>query len=546
MTYKSLKTLALSTLLISTSLNAQITVHSESFGGGLGTWSAVSVSDAGNQWVGTAGYAQMDGTGGTADEDWLISPSINLDAQTAEHFLFDYNDANPGNLIELYYSANYNGGSTAGDVTTATWTNIPLRLVDINSVSCFSLFQRHPAVDISSINGTSVYFGFKYTGTAGVARQYQIDNIHINAEYYSTLLASVTGGLRCAGLKTEIHDVIVNQTKIPYTSTAYDIWDAMLHTDTRLNDAGTATIVWDMFTDKPSTTGEFEFDHCANRDGGSCAGGEGVCYNREHSFPQSWWGGGQTATDTQYVDLHHLVAADRSMNIVKSNNPPGMVTSVSTTGSNGFKSGTNTSYPCSTATYWEPIDEYKGDYARIFFYFATRYEHNMVAWSTISPDGDCAMSGDPYTAYEPWLVALLLDWNAADPVSAKEIDRNNAVYAIQGNRNPYIDNPTWINYVWGDELGNPCTGVSGLEENDFLSTLKVYPNPTKGQFTVAFSAFVENVTIKITNTTGQVVSTKSFENTKELNLEILGAEGFYIVEVHAGNDKIARLQVVKL
>ena len=442
-------------LLVGFSAFGQLNVHLEDFNAGIGTWTTVENGDASNQWASTNNLMQIDGAIIGGDEDWLISPSINLDAQTDEHFLFDYNDINDGILIELFYSTDYNGGGTAGDVTSATWTNIPLNVLDLESISCFTtLLQRHPAIDISGINGTTVYFAFKAVTLNGIAKQYQIDNIHIEAEYYGAVTSFINNGGGCEALKTEIHDVIVNQSKVQYTSSTYDLWDAILHTDRRLNDAGNSSIVWDMFTDVPSGAEVYEFDHCTDRDGGSCPGGEGQCYNREHTFPQSWWGGGQTAADTQRVDIHHVVPSDRSLNTTKSNNPPGIVTVPTTTGSNGFKVGLNPSYPCS-GNYYEPIDEYKGDYARMYLYFGTRYEHNMILWSTITAEGDCAMSGDPYTCYEPWLLNLLLEWHNDDPVSQKEIDRNNAIYAIQGNRNPYIDNPQWVTLIWGDGT-NPC------------------------------------------------------------------------------------------
>lgn len=440
----------------------QINVHLEDFNSGIGSWIAVENGDASNQWTSTSNMMQIDGVVVGADDDWLISPAIDLDAQEDEHFLFDYKDVNTGLLLELYYSIDYNGGGTAGDVNAANWTNIPLSLLDLETIPCFTTtLQRHPAIDISAINGTSVYFAFKAQATGGVGKQYQIDNVHIEAEYYGSVLSFINSGGGCEALKTEIHDVIVNQSKVQYTSTTYDLWDAILHTDKKLNDAGNAFIVWDMFTDVPSGADVYEFDHCNDRDAGSCPGGEGQCYNREHTFPQSWWGGGQTAADTQRVDIHHVVPSDRSLNTSKSNNPPGIVTTAVTTGSNGFKVGFNPSYPCSSAMYYEPIDEYKGDYARMYLYVGTRYEHNMVLWSTISTEGDCAMSGDPYTCYEPWLLNLLLEWHNADPVSSKEIDRNNAIYAIQGNRNPYIDNPNWVTLIWGDGT-NPCD--VGLDE----------------------------------------------------------------------------------
>lgn len=442
--------------MINSTVFGQTTIYSENFNAGIGGWTSVDESDPTDQWTATAGYMEMNGFGGSNDIDWLISPAINLDAQGNEFFLFDYNDRFSGALIELYYSTNYSGTGNLADVTSATWNPIPLKLIDINATSCFSsLFQRHPAIDISAITGTSVYFAFRYTGLSSASKRYRIDDVHIEADYFSV----IPGGISCAPLKTALHDLIVNHEVIRYTSSLYDVWDAILHTDTRTNDAGSAIIVWDMFTDIPNATGEFEFDHCANRDAGACPGGEGICYNREHTFPRSWWGGGTTLADTQNTDMHHVYASDRKLNGSKSNYPPGVVVTATTTGTNGFKVGTNPSYPCTGTRYFEPIDEFKGDYARTFFYFATRYEHNMAAWETINARGDCAMNGTSYPSYEPWLMTLLLQWHAADPVSQKEIDHNNAVFAIQGNRNPYIDSPNWVYLVWGDEFGTPCSTI---------------------------------------------------------------------------------------
>lgn len=532
-----------SLLLAASSIKAQITVHAENFGSGIGTWSAVNVSEVANQWTATSGAMQINGASGAADEDWLISPAINMSAQGSEYFLFDYNDANPGNLIELYYSTNYSGAGTSGAVGSATWTNLPLRVINMDNVVCFDLlFQRHPAIDLSAINGTAVYFAFKYTGTAGVGKQYKIDNVRIQAEYYSTVLSAVSAGDRCADLKTTIHQSIRNQTKVAYTSANYDIWDSQLQTDTRMNDAGNAVIVWDMFTDKPAATGEFEFDHCGNRDSGGAGSGEGLFYNREHTFPQSWWGGGQTAADTQYVDLHHIVPSDRLLNIAKSNHPPGIVTAATTTGSNGFKTGTNPSYPCGSV-FFEPIDAYKGDYARMYFYLATRYEHNMVAWSSISAEGDCAMSGDPYTAFEPWLLSLLLEWHANDPVSQKEIDRNNAVYSMQGNRNPFIDNPTWANYIWGDNLGNPCN--LSVNENELDIKVKLFPNPTLGEVTIELEQAIEKVEVRILNALGQEVGKSIHTNVAAIQLNLNQQAGYYIIELTANEGKSARFKIVK-
>ena len=454
------KLFALLLFLYSNLLFSQVTIHQENFNTGIGTWSAVNVNDATDVWSPVSGYMQINGIGGSNDEDWLVSPSINMDAQTDEFFLFDYNDVNPGNLIELFYSTNYNNGGTAADVALATWTNIPLKVIDMNATTCMTtIFQRHPAIDIGAITGTSVYFAFKYTGTTATARQYQIDNVHIDASYF----ANLTPGINCAALKDELHSLIATQTdRISYTSsTQYDVWDAILHTDTRTNDAGTATIVWDMFTDFPTTTGEFEFDHCANRDQGSCPGGEGNCYNREHTFPKSWWGGGTSSSDSIYTDMHHIYASDRALNTSKSNYPPGNVITPVTTGTNGVMFGANGTYPCTPTTgskkYFEPIDEYKGDYARTFFYVVTRYQHRMNSWKPLNSQGNCFMDGTAYPSIQNWALQTLLQWHAADPVSQKEIDHNKAVYAIQGNWNPFIFEPNFVFLIWGDATGTPCS-----------------------------------------------------------------------------------------
>ena len=458
------------------------TVCSYEFDSGFNGWTGIDVSDATDIFTATSGYIEINGFGGQADEDWFVSPSINMDNQDQEFLLFDYNDGFNGNLIELYYSTNFNGGNSVADLQSATWQNIPLNLIDINNTSCFStLFQHHRAIDVSGIAGANVFFAFKYTSTSSNSKRYRLDNFRIESMYYGTVQQQINNGLRCDSLKSALHSVIQNQTKVvEYTSSNYDVWDALLVTDMRLNDAGTSLIVWDMFTDQPNQTGEFEYDHCSNRDNGSCPNTEGACYNREHTFPRSWWGGGTTyTTDTINFDLHHVTPSDKLMNFRKLNYPPGVVTNPSSTGTNGFKVGTNSSYPCTSMQYFEPIDEFKGDYARMFFYIATRYESQIASWFGSNTNGDCALTGTAYPGYAPWMINVLLDWHYQDSVSQKEIDRNNSVYAIQGNRNPFIDNPSWVAMIWGDNLGTPCDQI----QNGCTPTASVDIQTACGSFT---------------------------------------------------------------
>ncbi len=118
------------------------------------------------------------------------------------------------------------------------------------------------------------------------------------------------------------------------------------------------------------------------------------------------------------------------------------------TSSNGSKVGI-----CAVSGYsgtvFEPIDSFKGDFARTFLYMVTRYENLVANWPSNSTECAVVYAGNNGLTYKPWYVSMLLAWCALDPVSQKEINRNNAVYAIQANRNPYIDHPEYINLIWG-------------------------------------------------------------------------------------------------
>ncbi len=445
-----------------------IVVHNETFNAcGSITWTAIDFTDATDVWTctqeGTSSnyYMDINGFGGSNDEDWLISPSINMDTQEEEYFIFYYYDIFNGNDIELVYSTDFSGTMTQAAVNSATWTNLPLDLVDISDLGCGSNFFRHPSIDISGISGTSVYFAFRYTGTSSSAENWRIDEISITANYYSTVHALAVSGQDCGTLKTSLHELIDDHFPIRYTSSLFDVWDAMGQTDTRMNDLNNALIVWDMFSDQPGGPEAYEYDECSNRDTGGSTSTEGTSFNREHTLPRSWWGGGTSyPSDTQNTDMHHLFPSDKFLNQEKSNFAPANVTTAAITGSNGFKIGTSTSgapdAACTGDEYWEPIDEYKGDYARTFFYLATRYEHEITTWASTTTNSidDCALNTDPATVFEPWLLSTLVAWHFADPVSTKEIERNNAVYSIQGNRNPYIDHPEYVGAIWG----NPATG----------------------------------------------------------------------------------------
>ena len=249
----------------------------------------------------------------------------------------------------------------------------------------------------------------------------------IPSGYYSTATGSG------ATLKTQLYSIISGHTVKTYDY----LWTAFQTTDVKSNGK-----VWDMYSDIPNGTPPYEFTFISEQCGTYSV--EGDCYNREHSFPKSWF---NDATP-MYSDLFHLYPTDGKVNGLRSNYPFGEVSSPTSTSENGSKLG-NCSYPGYTGVVFEPIDEYKGDFARSYFYMATRYENVIAGWYANSTEADAVLQNNAFPVFENWFLDMLGEWHVADPVSQKEIDRNDAVYAIQGNRNPFIDYPEYVYIIWG-------------------------------------------------------------------------------------------------
>lgn len=240
------------------------------------------------------------------------------------------------------------------------------------------------------------------------------------AGYYNS-----ANGKQGKQLKTAFYQIITNHNERTYAN----LWTDMQSTDVREDGK-----VWDMY----SATTDFTFvsDQCGNYKR------EGDCYNREHSFPKSWF---NDATP-MYTDLFHLYPTDGYVNGRRSNYPFGETDYPTYTSNNGFCKLGPSSLSGYSRTVFEPADEYKGDFARTYFYMATCYENRIAGWSSDMLDGSS------YPAYTKWAIDMLLRWASEDPVSEKEIRRNNEVYRIQNNRNPYIDFPGLEQYIWGDKM----------------------------------------------------------------------------------------------
>ena len=174
-------------------------------------------------------------------------------------------------------------------------------------------------------------------------------------------------------------------------------------------------------------------------------GDSGCSLNIEHCLPKSWWGG---IVNEAYKDLYNLNPSDQRANSQKSNYAPGHVKKGDKFDNGSFRMDAAKSsgygYIC-----WEPAEEYRGDFARAYFYMATAYEY--LEW-TAYPD---YISKASYLMFSDSIQKVLLDWHRADPVSDKECCRMDYISDIQHNRNPFIDYPELVEYIWGNRKGQP-------------------------------------------------------------------------------------------
>lgn len=260
------------------------------------------------------------------------------------------------------------------------------------------------------------------------------------ATYYSA--ANNTCG---ATLKTKMRTIINGYcdgskfSQISYGSGYLNgVWGAFVTTDCR---PGTTTII-DRYSNITSfTVGD---DQAGNYKR------EGDVYNREHSFPKSWFGGSTSAGAG--TDLFHVYPTDGYVNNQRGDYPFGEVANPTYSSAGGYSKLGPCSYPGYAGKVFEPNDEWKGDFARSYFYMVTCYESDIVGWYnsySSSTYVDEVLDGTTYPAFKTWYLNMMLKWAQNDPVDAIEIARNEAVMAKQHNRNPFIDFPGLEQYIWG-------------------------------------------------------------------------------------------------
>ena len=258
---------------------------------------------------------------------------------------------------------------------------------------------------------------------------------------------SAADGKKAAALKSALRDIVQTTTEKSYDY----LWTAFQTTDKRGDGK-----VWDMYSNITNYT--FVTDQAGNFNG------ENQKYNREHSFPKSWFGG---EVKPMYTDLHHMYPTDGWVNGKRDNYPFGETLGNKYKSANDFSKLGNCTYPGYTGVVFEPADEYKGDFARTYFYMVTRYEEKLPDWYTKYSDSRATLDGSSYPAFQIWQLNMLLAWAADDPVSDKETARNNAVDNIQHNRNPFIDYPGLEQYIWGSKIDDTFSYDNYVEPTEY-------------------------------------------------------------------------------
>ena len=234
-------------------------------------------------------------------------------------------------------------------------------------------------------------------------------------------------GLTNGELKTKIHEIIRPHTRISYG--AGGTWEVFRNSDVRSDGS-----IWDMYSDVvryfPSTGSHSEM-------------------HIEHSVPKSWWGesgsGNSSFVYEASFDMHHLVPSDASTNMSKSNFVLGVVETPSF--DNGVSRIGKAMVDGVSRSVFEPHDDYKGDFARMYMYVFTCYQD--YTWTS---NGVYMLNNELYPTLNTYARNLLMKWHRQDPVSEKERNRNEAVYNAQKNRNPFIDFPHLAEYLWGEKI----------------------------------------------------------------------------------------------
>jgi len=309
-----------------------------------------------------------------------------------------------------------------------------------------------------------------------------------------------------------------NTTPLPYSSSSFDTWDALKLTDEDPNNSLNVVLIYNSQSEpKTNTVGG---DNTSNQ--------FPAVWNREHVFPKSLATPSlETNSPGPGTDIHNLRPASESVNSARGN-----LRFVAGSGTYGVVNGN-----------WYPGDEWKGDVARMIMYMYLRYDGNGSSFAETQCLPSIVGIGNS-VSNDADMIDLFLQWNADDPVSDIERQRNPVAEDKQGNRNPFIDNPYLATKIWGGPAAEDIWGTLGIDDIVFQA-LKVFPNPANEHtiFIQSNASIIKNVALY--NLTGQQILTKNNpqKNNNQIILDNLPS-GFYVLKINSEKGSISEKIIV--
>jgi len=353
-------------------------------------------------------------------------------------------------------------------------------------------------------------FGPPSNPTYGIVQQ------NIPQNYYQE-----ADGKSSGELKEALYQIISNHITYPYTSSSTDTWDIIQLSDQDPENHDNMILVYTgRSQDKGYRDGTGNYSQYENGNGN-----QNNSWNREHVWPKSH--GFPDEDDNAYTDIHNLKPCDRSVN--------------SSRGTKDYDFGGSEhseAIECLTdSDSWEPPNSVKGDIARILFYMVVRYDpgydHNNNSFDLELVDYTTPNNNEPILGK----LSSLIQWHNDDPVDDFEINRNEIIYEFQENRNPFIDHPNLVNFLWGDSVGDTWNENLGL--NNLSDKLIIFPNPSSGLLN--FNKTLNNEKIEVFSLKGDKILDKKVINSNSLKLDL--ESGVYLLKI-SNNSRVVNSKII--
>ncbi len=342
-------------------------------------------------------------------------------------------------------------------------------------------------------------FGSSFNPTYGIVQS------NIPQDYYQQ-----ANGKSSEQLKEALYQIISNHVVFPYTSSSTDTWDILQLSDQDPQNHDNMILVYTgRSQDKGYRDGTGNYSQYENGNGT-----QNNSWNREHVWPKSH--GFPDEDDNAYTDVHNLKPSDRSVN--------------SSRGTKDYDYGGSQhseATECLTdSDSWEPSDSVKGDIARILFYMVVRYDpgydHDNNSFDLELVDYTTPGNNDPILGK----LSSLIQWHIDDPVDDFEINRNEIIFGFQENRNPFIDHPNLVNFLWGESVGEIWNDSLNLINNSFQN-IHIYQKENSGS--IVFSQNISQALLSLYSITGKKINEYILDDANFLNIDV--EAGFYFIEL---------------